>query len=91
MNEIKRSWRELPKGAVAYKSSKFYKTGDWGVEVPKINLEKCIKCNFCHFFCPEGCILVREDGFPEPDYSYCKGCKICAKECPVDAIEMVRK
>jgi pyruvate ferredoxin oxidoreductase delta subunit len=22
------------------------------------------------------------------DYNYCKGCGICAEECPVDAIEM---
>lgn len=23
------------------------------------------------------------------DYTYCKGCGICAEECPIDAIEMV--
>jgi pyruvate ferredoxin oxidoreductase delta subunit len=25
------------------------------------------------------------------DYRYCKGCGVCANECPVDAIEMVRE
>lgn len=91
MSEQKRTWKELPKGAVAYKSSKEYKTGDWGVEAPKIDQKKCIKCNLCHFFCPEGCIAVSEEGEPRPDLEYCKGCGICATECPVDAIEMVRK
>jgi pyruvate ferredoxin oxidoreductase delta subunit len=25
------------------------------------------------------------------DYDYCKGCGICANECPVDAIKMVEE
>lgn len=25
------------------------------------------------------------------DYRYCKGCGVCANECPVDAIKMVRE
>jgi len=34
---------------------------------------------------------MREDGYTEPNLDYCKGCGICAKECPVQCIEMVRK
>jgi Pyruvate/2-oxoacid:ferredoxin oxidoreductase delta subunit len=34
---------------------------------------------------------MREDGYTEVDLKYCKGCGICAKECPVKCIEMVRK
>ena len=86
-----RTWQELPKGAVSYKSSRDYKTGDWGVDAPQFDYDKCVKCNMCHFFCPEGCIKVLDDGRPEADRDYCKGCGICAKECPVNAIEMVRK
>ncbi len=86
-----RTWQELPKGAVSYRSSMEYKTGDWGVDAPKIDQDKCVKCNMCHFYCPEGCIHVEEDGTPVPDRDYCKGCGVCAKECPVKAIEMVRK
>ncbi|TAN46417.1 MAG: pyruvate synthase, partial [Candidatus Methanoperedens sp.] len=28
-------------------------------------------------------------GFFEPDYEFCKGCGICANECPKKAIVMV--
>ena len=44
-----------------------------------------------HFFCPEGAIHVRDDGYTEVDLRYCKGCGICADECPVKCIVMVRK
>jgi len=82
---------ELDLGAIPFKSSKEYKTGDWGVAHPKIDHSKCTKCTLCHFFCPEGAIKVREDGYTEVDYNYCKGCGICASECPVKCIEMIMK
>jgi 2-oxoacid:acceptor oxidoreductase delta subunit (pyruvate/2-ketoisovalerate family) len=91
MIEQKPNWRELPKGAVSTKSSMEYETGDWGVEKPEIDRERCTKCMFCHFFCPEGAIHVRDDGYTEVDLRYCKGCGICADECPVKCIAMVRK
>ena len=84
-------WRELPHGAVPYKSSREYKTGDWGVLKPEIDFGRCTKCTLCHFYCPEGAIRMRGDGYPEVDYDFCKGCGICAAECPVKCIEMVRR
>jgi Pyruvate/2-oxoacid:ferredoxin oxidoreductase delta subunit len=27
---------------------------------------------------------------PDIDYDYCKGCSMCAVECPVKAIDMVQ-
>jgi pyruvate ferredoxin oxidoreductase delta subunit len=39
--------------------------------------------------CPDMSVKPREDGFFEYDYDYCKGCGVCANECPADAIEMV--
>jgi len=86
----KPGWRELPRGAVSTKSSRDYKTGDWGIEKPKFNHGKCSKCTLCHFFCPEGAVKFNEEGYPVVDESHCKGCGICAKECPVKCIEMVR-
>jgi len=65
------------------------KTGSWKVFHPEYDREKCTMCNFCWFFCPEGCIYRREDGM-EFDMEYCKGCGICANECPAEALKMVR-
>jgi pyruvate ferredoxin oxidoreductase delta subunit len=33
----------------------------------------------------------KPDGFYEANMYYCKGCGICAKECPADAITMVEE
>ena len=38
--------------------------------------------------CPEGCIGESDDGMFLPDETYCKGCGMCAAECPSDAIAM---
>jgi pyruvate ferredoxin oxidoreductase delta subunit len=42
-------------------------------------------------FCPEACIDLDEDDTPHIDLDYCKGCGICAEECPKKCISMVRK
>jgi 2-oxoacid:acceptor oxidoreductase gamma subunit (pyruvate/2-ketoisovalerate family)/2-oxoacid:acceptor oxidoreductase delta subunit (pyruvate/2-ketoisovalerate family) len=65
------------------------KTGSWKVFRPEYDKEKCTMCNFCWFYCPEGCIY-RKDDHMDFDMDYCKGCGICANECPVEAIRMVR-
>ena len=91
MSAQKPGANDLPKGAVMTKSSLEYPTGDWGVEKPQIDLERCTQCTLCHYFCPEGTIPMKDDGYPEVNFDYCKGCGICAEECPVKCIEMVRK
>ena len=91
MSEKERGWKTLPRGVVPYKSSHDYHTGDWGVTKPVINHAKCTKCTLCHFFCPEGAIRVREDGYTEINFDYCKGCGVCANECPVKCIKMEMK
>jgi 2-oxoacid:acceptor oxidoreductase gamma subunit (pyruvate/2-ketoisovalerate family)/2-oxoacid:acceptor oxidoreductase delta subunit (pyruvate/2-ketoisovalerate family) len=76
-------------GAVGPGSFLENKTGSWKVFHPEYDKEKCTMCNFCWFYCPEGCIY-RKDDCMEFDMDYCKGCGICANECPVEAIRMVR-
>jgi pyruvate ferredoxin oxidoreductase delta subunit len=65
------------------------KTGDWRSQTPIIDHDKCVRrdsCLYCWMYCPDG-VITRE--FPlEIDLEHCKGCGICAEECPVDAIEM---
>jgi 2-oxoacid:acceptor oxidoreductase gamma subunit (pyruvate/2-ketoisovalerate family)/2-oxoacid:acceptor oxidoreductase delta subunit (pyruvate/2-ketoisovalerate family) len=76
-------------GAVGPGSFLENKTGGWKVFRPEYDQEKCTMCNFCWFYCPEGCIYRKDDRM-EFDMDYCKGCGICANECPVEAIKMVR-
>jgi 2-oxoacid:acceptor oxidoreductase delta subunit (pyruvate/2-ketoisovalerate family) len=51
----------------------------------------CFSCDNCFGVCPDNAVLKLGDP-DEPyafDYDYCKGCGICAAECPCGAIEMV--
>jgi len=61
-----------------------------------IDPSKCIPvktgkmtCFTCWLFCPDG--VITRTIPPEIDYEYCKGCEICAEECPADAITMVEE
>lgn len=64
------------------------KTGGWRTFRAVIHAEKCIECANCWIFCPEACVFKKNAKF-EVDLDYCKGCGICANECPTKAIEMV--
>jgi len=46
----------------------------------------CNQCDTCWLYCPDVCILRRDHEGYEIDYDYCKGCGICAQECPRVAI-----
>jgi 2-oxoacid:acceptor oxidoreductase delta subunit (pyruvate/2-ketoisovalerate family) len=51
----------------------------------------CFSCDNCYGMCPDNAV-VKLGSTSEPyalDYDYCKGCGICAAECPCGAIEMV--
>ncbi len=87
------SWRELPAAPVITEagSALRYKTGSWRALRPVIDRGKCIKCLLCWVYCPEPAIIRGEDDGVEVDYDYCKGCGICANECPVKAISMVEE
>jgi pyruvate ferredoxin oxidoreductase delta subunit len=72
------------------------KTGDWRDLKPVIDYGKCIPavknrpaCYLCWLYCPEG--VVKAGIRVEIDLTYCKGCGVCAEECPPRAISMVRE
>ena len=59
----------------------------WRSVRPVISSEKCVGCEQCYLYCPDGVISVR-DGKAVIDYDFCKGCGICAKICKIEAIGM---
>jgi 2-oxoacid:acceptor oxidoreductase gamma subunit (pyruvate/2-ketoisovalerate family)/2-oxoacid:acceptor oxidoreductase delta subunit (pyruvate/2-ketoisovalerate family) len=96
------TWQETPPGVALPKTTKAGMavgpgsmtqnlTGSWGVSNPIYDDSKCIKCQRCWFICPEGCVRRSDDGALQFDIRYCKGCGLCAKVCPKDAIQMKRK
>jgi len=87
------TWRELPRGGVIPHggNAREYETGDWRSNRPIYDSEQCIQCRLCWVYCPDSAVKVDGDGEVVGfNYKYCKGCGICAAECPSDgAIEMV--
>ena len=57
-----------------------------------LNCGVCNACELCLIFCPDLAISRRADapGFVI-DYDHCKGCGVCAAECPRGAITMTRE
>lgn len=70
------------------------KTGAWRTLKPNFIHEKCTACAICSRVCPEG-VVYQTDKFNKIgkkyydfDSDYCKGCSLCAVECPFKAIVM---
>jgi 2-oxoacid:acceptor oxidoreductase delta subunit (pyruvate/2-ketoisovalerate family) len=49
----------------------------------------CFGCDNCYGVCPDNAVVKTGPDSYEIDYDYCKGCGICAAECPCGAIAMV--
>ena len=82
---------QFPKGATipVTGNSAEYTTGGWRSERPFRDDDKCTQCLLCWVFCPDTSVIVAGEKVVDFDYDHCKGCGICAHECPADAIEMV--
>ncbi len=59
----------------------------WRSIRPVIDAAKCVGCEQCYLYCPDGVISIKA-GKAEIDYDFCKGCGICAKICRTGAIGM---
>ena len=52
----------------------------------------CFECDNCYGVCPDNAVIKLGPGQRfQFNYDYCKGCGLCAAECPCGAIEMVRE
>jgi heterodisulfide reductase subunit A2 len=57
--------------------------------VADIDLTNCDRCNLCYKRCPYGAIEIDEDKNPSVIKALCKGCGLCAADCPKECITIV--
>lgn len=51
----------------------------------------CFECDNCYAVCPDNAVIKLGPGNRFAfKYDYCKGCGLCAEECPCGAIDMVK-
>jgi pyruvate ferredoxin oxidoreductase delta subunit len=88
-----KGWKDITRGGVIREKGNAmeYDTGSWRTFRPVVDPSKCINCMFCWIFCPESSVTVKDDKMAGFDLKHCKGCGICAKECPKKAIEMSKE
>ena len=67
------------------------KTGGWRALKPVWDKKKCTQCMICWQFCPDNAIPQKDGKRLETNLEFCKGCGICAEECPAKAIKMVQE
>lgn len=102
MNKLP-GWKDFMDGCVITSpgNAKEFFTGDWRSFYPKTDENKCIACGVCWIYCPDMSrrLAPRQNkdtkaAMPQYfdfDYKYCKGCGICAAECPTGAIVMIEE
>jgi len=50
----------------------------------------CFECDNCYGVCPDNAVIKLGEGKRfQFNYDYCKGCGVCAEECPCGAIAMI--
>ncbi|MFY9263679.1 MAG: NAD(P)-binding protein [Actinomycetaceae bacterium] len=49
----------------------------------------CFGCDNCFGVCPDNAVIKIKPGEYKFNYDYCKGCGVCAEECPCGAITMI--
>ena len=79
----KPGWKEIPRGGVILEAGNAaeYETGSWRSMRP-IRDDRCINCLRCWIFCPDSAIVVEDGKVLGINLDHCKGCGICAYECP---------
>jgi pyruvate ferredoxin oxidoreductase delta subunit len=93
MSKKEKNWKEIPIGGVITEAGNAdkYETGSWRAYRPIRDKEKCINCLQCWIYCPDSAIKVKDGKMVEINLKHCKGCGLCAKQCPkkINAIKMV--
>lgn len=77
---------DFPRGAIIPEAgnSNDYVTGGWRSDRPVRVEEKCTQCLLCWIFCPDTAVIVEDEKVVGFDLDHCKGCGICADQCPTN-------
>jgi heterodisulfide reductase subunit A-like polyferredoxin len=59
-----------------------------GGVISEVEPGKCVACLTCVRTCPYYVPVINEQGVAKIDVATCRGCGICAAECPVKAIQL---
>lgn len=88
-----KGWKDIPLGGLILEAgnAEEYLTGSWRTFRPVLDEKKCKHCFICWIYCPDSSIIVGDGKMRGFKYDYCKGCGICATECPFEAIKMVEE
>ncbi len=96
-------WKDLPLGIAILEpgNAQEYRTGEWRSAYPRTDEDRCIACGMCWIMCPDSSRRRVPRKRKDPDamypyyfdfnFNYCKGCGICAAECPTGAIVMIEE
>jgi pyruvate ferredoxin oxidoreductase delta subunit len=82
---------DVPMGASCPSFHITEKNAGWRVNRPVMDPGKCVDCYRCYLVCPDGAIHREEAKSFAIDYDFCKGCGVCAYECKVKAITMIKE
>ena len=91
------SWKtdDFPLGAAIPEAgnSQYYVTGGWRSERPIRDKETCTECLICWIMCPDSAIRTENEQLADDEFDldHCKGCGICANECPTVLLIFVRE
>ncbi len=82
---LDRPWTDVNPGGVVLEAgnSDSYITGTWRTLRPVRDLSQCSQCYVCWIMCPDSAVTIENGKVAGFDYEHCKGCGICADQCPV--------
>ena len=78
------SWQEVPPGSIIPEPGNAveYETGSWRTYRPIFHEDRCTQCLLCWIYCPDSAVEIVEGKVVGFNLVHCKGCGICANECP---------
>jgi len=87
------TWQDIAPGGMVVEpmTAALVNTGEWRTMIPGFIEDKCRQCLLCAPVCPDLSIPVKNGKRGDFDFMHCKGCGICYKVCPFNAITFAKE